>query len=47
MGELEWDEGVGRVFLGDVAEECGCIGGGTELTDSAFGAMLELDLRDW
>ena len=47
VGELEWEDGVGRVFFGDVAEECGCIGGGTELTDSALGAILGLDLRDW
>jgi hypothetical protein len=39
VGELECDEGVGRLF-GDGAM-------GDWLMGSCFGAMLELDLRDW
>lgn len=47
VGELECDEGVGRVF-GDAAEWPPCIGGGSGLMPgSSFGAMLELDRRDW
>lgn len=46
LGEFEWwDEGVGR-FLGEVAVECGCRGGGRVIPGSALGAMVELDLRD-
>lgn len=46
-GELECDEGVGRPF-GEAAEWAACIGGGRGLMPgSSFGAMLELDRRDW
>lgn len=48
-GELECDDGVGR-FLGDDAVLCVFVwrGGGTALMlGSIFGAMLELDLREW
>lgn len=45
LGELECDDGVGR-FLGEVAFECGCSGGGNVAPGSVFGAMLEFDRRD-
>lgn len=46
LGELEWEDGVGR-FFGDVADECGCRGGGRLEPGSALGAMCEFDRRDW
>ena len=46
-GEAECDDGVCR-FLGDRAEACACIGGGsgdTGIPGSSFGATPEVDLR--
>ena len=45
LGELEWEDGVGR-FFGEAAVWWGCKGGGKAPPGSPLGAMLELDLRD-
>lgn len=47
VGEFECDDGVGRLFLGEVAVECGWRGGGNTGPGSAFGAIFEFDRRDW
>lgn len=44
VGELECDEGVGRLFFGDAWE---ALGGGRVGPGSLLGAMLELERRDW
>jgi hypothetical protein len=46
LGELERDDGVGRLFLGDVAETGACRGGGRTETGSFLDGMVVLDLRE-